>query len=614
MGAAPGGRVLKTRGSFLAVVLMLTICGLSRPHADAADVQLRALLIGVGSPGALDGEFEQLSAGHDVSELDRALRARGVPPGEIHSLTGASATRVGILSAIRTHLASAPPRAQLLLHWSGHGVQVVDDSGDEPDGLDEAWVPFGGSAERPGSLLIDDELGAALDAVRLAIGPSGALVVTVDACHGAGSTRGTHAIPLQLDSGDLTRRAGDGRAPLVVLAAARSDQQAREVLGPAGRPIGAFSSALADVLSSQPPPRTWRAVHERVRARLDRVVPGQRPQIEGVGELPVLGADPIASSWYLPVVGVLSDGRVRVEGGRLHGVVPGSRLEFHRDAGDAPSMLSLLATGMVLESSATSALVRLEDSDLDAEGLVAAHAFLAEAPSSSLTVSLDGPSDWKARWTPRIRAAGFTVRDGPADFTLALAGDLERLAVWSSSEVLSEAVVGDGAQAIELTLRRIVSADRVRSFELSDPAFAVAARLVRAQPQSCDVIGEVHHGSDGAPLLEVGDTIRLEVQHQGELPAWLTVVHVDELGLGEQLLPTAEELAEPLRPGGTWRAPTCWTVTPPARGQFLRVLATRKPAALGVLLDGQALRAPPPEGFAVDLALHVREPLAGRSP
>lgn len=87
-------------------------------------------------------------------------------------------------------------RDELYIHFSGHGQQVTDVSGDEPDGLDEALIPYDAAIEygRNGykgqNHILDDELGVWLEALRESVGPKGVIVVALDACHSGDATRG----------------------------------------------------------------------------------------------------------------------------------------------------------------------------------------------------------------------------------------------------------------------------------------------------------------------------------------------------------------------------------------------------------------------------------------
>jgi metacaspase-1 len=89
-------------------------------------------------------------------------------------------TRSTFLGEIKKAITALKTGDMLLIHYSGHGTQIYDDSGDEADGYDEALYLYDGA-------LVDDELGGALVAI-----PQGAHVVCAfDSCFSSSVTRAT---------------------------------------------------------------------------------------------------------------------------------------------------------------------------------------------------------------------------------------------------------------------------------------------------------------------------------------------------------------------------------------------------------------------------------------
>lgn len=100
---------------------------------------------------------------HDL----RQTRLRGIP------------TRAAILEAMRDLVAGATAGDSLLVFFAGHGTRVVDTSGDEEDGFDEAIVPVDYATA---GVILDDTLHDVL--VRPL--PRGVRIfVLFDACHSA---------------------------------------------------------------------------------------------------------------------------------------------------------------------------------------------------------------------------------------------------------------------------------------------------------------------------------------------------------------------------------------------------------------------------------------------
>ena len=146
----------------------------------------------------------------------------------------------------------------VIVHFSGHGQQIVamNDS-DEPDGLDEALIPFDAAKYKSATYdgcnhLRDNEFGRYLNQLRKAAGPEGLVIAIIDACHSdsmnkdAEATdddvvRGTYEI-FGLTDDEFARYRSRYRnqekapldespdaSPIVIVSACRSDQMNHEI-------------------------------------------------------------------------------------------------------------------------------------------------------------------------------------------------------------------------------------------------------------------------------------------------------------------------------------------------------------------------------------------------
>lgn len=347
--------------------------------AFAAD---HVLLIGVGdypdaSPLADDTPWEDLASARDLELLGQAARSRGVPAEHITTVLDAEATRAGVVSALEGLAGRLQPGDRAWVHWSGHGQRLRDDDDDE--GIDEALVPWGAPRDLPMAYdgahhLRDDDVAELLVALRVATSPSGAVVFTVDSCHAGGVQRGRvgRGGP---DQAGLTGRSSAtfeadddvGRAPLVFLAAATSDQIAEELDLPDGR-VGAFSAGLARALGEGD---TWRDVHAQIRASLRTRSPGQTPVLDGDGSLGVFAH----AQEGVPVYLLTPD---RIDAGTLLGVREGATVRVDGREGRVVAAGLLTSTvaldgaraGERAEVALVPAPVRVEGSGPDVAALV----------------------------------------------------------------------------------------------------------------------------------------------------------------------------------------------------------------------------------------------------
>jgi uncharacterized caspase-like protein len=141
----------------------------------------RALLIGIDHyaiPGA-----DLRGCVNDVELVAGVLRdLYDVPDESLTLLTDAKATKAAMQEAIAGLVDGAVPGDVLYLHYSGHGSNVPDTSGDESDGRDEILCPHDLDWDDP---LTDDWLRATFDRLD----PAASLTVVMDCCHSGTNTR-----------------------------------------------------------------------------------------------------------------------------------------------------------------------------------------------------------------------------------------------------------------------------------------------------------------------------------------------------------------------------------------------------------------------------------------
>ncbi len=228
--------------------MLALLCG---PPAAAATI--RAVLVGVGAYAdpalvPLDG------ARNDAVLMGETLARRfGVARGDIALLTDhaeqarpasplradALPTRAAILAALAQAAQRTKPGDQLVILLSGHGAQQPEAiAGDEPDGLDELFLPADSAVPtdaggRFGNAIVDGELGRALAAV---LDRGGDVLLFADFCHSGDALRGTAAIGSnpgpdpRLDPGVAGGGAGRGR--LTAFFTARWDRDGAQRAAP----------------------------------------------------------------------------------------------------------------------------------------------------------------------------------------------------------------------------------------------------------------------------------------------------------------------------------------------------------------------------------------------
>ena len=152
----------------------------SVPLAAASPKKARAISLHIGlnaviaaAYGGWDGPLSACE--FDANDMAAIAKARGMKSTVLLTKKG---TRAAVLAAMRAAAKALKAGDLFFLTYSGHGGQVPDLNGDEPDQQDETWCLFDGQ-------LLDDELYFELS--RFAGGVR--ILVLSDSCHSGSVTR-----------------------------------------------------------------------------------------------------------------------------------------------------------------------------------------------------------------------------------------------------------------------------------------------------------------------------------------------------------------------------------------------------------------------------------------
>jgi metacaspase-1 len=151
-----------------------------KPKTPSAAAKPRGLSLHLGlnsvSAAAYEGWSGPLAACEfDANDMASLARGQGM---KATVLLTRKATRAALLTGMRRAAKALKAGDLFFLSYSGHGGQVPDTNGDEPDRKDETWCLYDGQ-------LIDDELYFELS--RFAAGVR--VLVLSDSCHSGSVTR-----------------------------------------------------------------------------------------------------------------------------------------------------------------------------------------------------------------------------------------------------------------------------------------------------------------------------------------------------------------------------------------------------------------------------------------
>jgi hypothetical protein len=152
----------------------------------------KAILVGINK-FANYAQFTLNGCVNDAKDMAAMYKdLLGFKASEITMLTDAKATKANIMSNLKAAVADAKRGKinYIVFSLSSHGTQMDDVSGDEPDGMDEAFVPYDIAEKNgkwdPAHIICDDELHDLFASL-----PNNVLLEAyLDTCHSGSGLRG----------------------------------------------------------------------------------------------------------------------------------------------------------------------------------------------------------------------------------------------------------------------------------------------------------------------------------------------------------------------------------------------------------------------------------------
>ncbi|MEY4204015.1 MAG: hypothetical protein RL013_1718 [Bacteroidota bacterium] len=357
------------------IALLLLACACAPANTLA---RKRALVVGVSNYAPGTG-WSSINAHNDVVAVKEALMFQGFAAADIVVLEDAAATRDGIIAALNQLQISSAPGDLVYFHFSGHGQQMWDASGDEIDGYDESIVPYdaqsyyNSTGYKGEKHISDEELGSYFLKIRKKLATKGQLILLLDSCHsgtglrGLGAARGTNALMAPADwikSHEKTAGLGDKNM---------SEQEQEEILAPfaaffasdAGKlnyeikngdkQMGPLTAAFVKALGKVNEGSTYSGLFDKIRNEMAVTSPRQTPLAEGYLDRLVLNGVFVAIKPYYSVTE--SGDMLVLNGGWLQNLNKGSKVGFYPAETRDYLKAKPLATGFITSSEPAKSIV-----------------------------------------------------------------------------------------------------------------------------------------------------------------------------------------------------------------------------------------------------------------
>ena len=599
-----------------------------------------ALIVAVSNYDPSTG-WDNLSSEADVKLITEALKKQGFKSQDIAIIRDKDATLQGITAAIDKHLVGKVKKDQndvAVFHFSGHGQQMLDDNGDEGDGLDEALVPYDAPLEyKPGENkhLRDDLLEKKLNEVRLALGSKGNLLVVVDACHsgtstrGGGKTRGSERIYAPEgkapEKKQLTTSENFGitgaeldMAPMTSFFASGPFEQNAEASLPGGEGCGSLSLAFSRALAKADNKMSYKALFEDIKIQMSALVPQQTPMAEGDLDKVIIGGKALPKTQYFLLE--KKDDLLTIPVGTLYGIYEGTTVKLYPADTRDTAAVKPIATGKISTANVYNSILEL-DRQLTATEIQKSWLYLGEINYGDLVVQvklniadISLASKVKAltgqinQMKLSIDAADLFIQTGagfsPDSVYITTGNGLEVAKVHNSAsdEDLKNFFtqkIGDYARAAFLRKMDLKNANYNIAFEFVPLVCISGCGTPAAKYKDGDLKSKMD--SSGHVTFKVGDRFRLNIINQGNNVAYYTVIDIQPDNIVNVLVPGKNERADEFKifPSDTIRMQKVYKIGPPYGVDVIKVVGSDTPidlrtmfASRGALTRGDGNKKP----------------------
>ena len=587
-----------------------------------------ALIITIGDYPE-SSQWMDLHAANDRTLIQEALERQGFDSSKMLFLEDEAATKAAIQAAFQDQLFNQVNSGDLVvIHFSGHGQQVIDQNQDEQDGYDEAWVPYDSpqtyeAGVYEGEKLIrDDELGAWLNQIQQKLGPAGQILLTVDACHSGTSTRG-FAIARGTDQkmapqnhkpkrnkenrqiqGDLEGE--DNLAPVTAIFASAAEELNYEYIDQEGFACGSLSFALSKAFTEMPAGATYKGFFDRVKKEMTAIAPRQTPQIEGDLNRGVFNGQIRAFPNHFTILRSLDKQTLILDAGTLANIFPGTTFKIYPIDTYDPANTTPIAIGTVANSLPLISEIKLEN-PLSKRDAIGAWAFVDQQNFGPIQVNLncllpEGPL--RNQLLTALKAyKGINVQAEQPDLILEQSANGRLHLLTKDAQILTDLPANSATPNIlaeQLTKRilEFTQATFLRGLEMENPFLNLEMQLIpvetmmeNGQPKVVRQLEiEERMGADGIIRFKEEESFIIQVKNIGSQAAYYTVVDIWADHQLVALIPNPDCSLKRsdyfIKPGETHVLDNCIIdLYPPYGNEMLKLIATQEPLDIERIID-----------------------------
>ncbi len=573
-----------------------------------------ALIIAVGDYPSKTG-WGAISSLNDVALIKQSLLNQNFLESDIIVLTNENATKQGITAALMALQSKLQPGDIVVVHYSGHGQQIFDDNGEEPDDLDEALVPYDAFVKythnyKGENHLRDDELANVIANFRNKLGKNGQLLFILDSCHSGSATRGAKTrggksafVPDGWETNKKQVKKGsemfegvklsDDAASFVMISGASADELNYEYDG-----YGSLSFAFSKAMNELGSDFTYRQLFSKIATNMNIISPNQTPTIEGDVDYKLFKGEIVAQQPYFEVIKIGRQNTVSVNAGKLNRLFTGTTV-FIMPAGSTKANADkALATGIITNATYNESTIQLDKPlksnnrkeywvfvDKPSYGDIAVNVYIDKPVTDAAVIS--GVKSFLEK-----NALGKIVSDTlAADVWIVKEGNKYGLRASRGLSAIDEVASsrGDAVEQITSKLFNYAQGQYLKNLSLQNEDYQFEFKLLPiehdAASRTTSAFKPEGSNINASGIFEVGtvnDHVVLQVTNNGTKPVYFSIIEINSMGEIAPFMPNPNckqnDNERMIAPGKTVVYKDCiFSFSPPYERLILKGFATSTP-------------------------------------
>ncbi len=592
---------------------ILLVCIICSSHAFA---NKHALIIAIGDYPTKTG-WGTISSANDVTLIKQVLLEQDFMEENITILLNEQATYAGIIEALKRLQSKIVPGDIVVIHYSGHGQQIMDNNGEEIDDMDEALIPYDAWVKythnyKGENHLRDDELGRIITSFRNDLEKNGQLLLLLDSCHSGSATRGGLARGSKTvfapegwkpsKNADTTggsdmfekESISESAAPFVLISGASANELNYEYEG-YGSLSYAFSKAMSDLGTNF----TYRQLFSKISSIMNVISPNQTPTIEGDKDYKLFKGDYVKQEQYYEVISMPRNDVIKIQAGKLHGIFKNTTVSILPAGSQSFSQDKVITTGKVALAKFNESNILL-DKPLPNSNNMDYWVFINDRTYGDIALKVYMDSSIREKELKieigdflKENKLGEIVTDSlGSEVTISKKADSYRLSATNGSKAIADVETNRGEEAVNILKKKLFNyaqGQYLKNLDLKNPNYEFSFRLL---PKAYDVVLEEFGDTlaensyvDKSGMFQVRpnkDHVVLEVTNKGKQAVYFSIIEINSQGEINPFMPnrncTLNNNERRLEPGKTMIFSDCvFSFAPPYEKLVLKGFASNTP-------------------------------------